>query len=89
MTQHRPSSAIAWSRLLDDATGLPQAESLKNKHVALARILSEYDPARPVSWRTVEKWFARSSMPGGWLVRIAAALKATGRPIDVASYASD
>jgi hypothetical protein len=89
MSQQKPPSAVAWGRLLDDAAGIPAAESRRNKYIALARILSDAGADKAVSWRTVEKWFERNSMPGVWLVRIAAALAALGRPIDLAVYASD
>jgi len=85
MANAKSASAPKLDQLLSDATGCPPAETKRAQYIALAGMLSS--PGERVSHRTVEKWFERGSVPGTWLIRIAAAARDLGRPIDLAKYA--
>lgn len=84
MSLQKSATASPLDQLLDDATGCPPAETARAKYMALAKMLSA--GGEPVSFRTVEKWFARRSVPGARLIRIAAASRDAGRPLDLAKY---
>lgn len=70
--------------LLRDATGSAPSASQRSQHIALAAMLSERFTDTPISAKAVAKWFERGSVPGPWLLRIAAVSKTK---IDLSTYA--
>lgn len=72
------------SRLIDDFSGLSEAETAAEKHRAVASKLAE--AGHTISPNGVKKWVERDSIPGEWLVRILVAGQKNKQPIDVKNY---
>lgn len=70
--------------LLRDATGSDASASQRSQHLALTEQLVERYGEGSISAKGVAKWFERGSIPGPWLLRIAAVSKTK---IDLSSYA--
>lgn len=70
--------------LLRDATGSSASASQRSQHMALTVQLTEKYGDGAITAKAVAKWFERGSIPGPWLMRIAAVSKTK---IDLSSYA--
>ena len=68
--------------LLRDATDSPPGASKRSQHIALTAALNECHGKGSISLKGVEKWFSRGSIPGVWLMRIAALPTAKLNPAD-------
>lgn len=75
---------MQFQRLLADATGSDPVASQRSQHAALARLLNERHPDKSISLKGVAKWFERGSIPGPWLLKIAALPK---KPLNLSNYA--
>jgi hypothetical protein len=71
--------------LLQDATGDgPWTGSQLAQDIKLAALLTDKHGAGSLSPKGVAKWFERRSIPGPWLMKIAALPK---KPLNLADYA--
>lgn len=71
-------------RLIQDATQSPPGTTRRQQHVKLAELLTERHAEDSISVKGVEKWAERGTIPGKWLMRIAALPK---KPLNLALYA--
>lgn len=72
------------ARLLADATGCQPGDSERSKHAKLAAKLNEAACGHVITLKGVAKWFERESIPGPWLLKIAALPK---KPLNLSNYA--
>lgn len=72
------------NKLLADATAAPPGASQRAQHIALAAMLNKRHGAGSITLKGVAKWFERGSIPGPWLLKIAALPK---KPLNLANYA--
>lgn len=72
-------------RLLTDVTKgvVSAAASTRARYAALAALLNGAHGAGSITAKGVAKWFERKSVPGPWLMKIAALPK---KPINLADY---
>lgn len=63
---------MQFAQLLRDATESEASASIRSQQIALANLLNTAHPEDAITPKGVEKWFARRTIPGKWLLRIAA-----------------
>ena len=73
-----------YKNLLRDATEATPSASQRSQQVALTAQLNATFPQEPITLKGVSKWFERGSIPGKWLLRIAA-LRTP--PLNLSTYA--
>ncbi len=71
-------------RLLLDVTGSQEGASRRSQAFALTDMLRERHGSDAITEKGVMKWFERGSIPGPWLMKIAAL---PSPPIDLSQYA--
>ena len=59
-------------KLLADATKSAPSASQRSKEITLAQMLNDRHGGGAITEKGVAKWFERGSIPGKWLLRIAA-----------------
>lgn len=69
--------------LLRDATESAPSASLRSQQLALTNALNTKHPDDAITLKGVAKWFERASIPGKWLMRIAAL---PSKPLNLAKY---
>lgn len=57
---------------LADASDLPPGTSQRQIHVRVAAMLNERHGDYPITAKAIEKWVTRKSIPGKWMLRVAA-----------------
>lgn len=72
------------NEFLRDATGSAPNASQRSQHIALTDALNGRYGNGSISLKGVEKWFSRQSIPGVWLMRIAALPKIKLNPANYA-----
>lgn len=75
---------MRYDDLLRAATESAPGASGRAQHAELAARLSAANPSDPITLKGVAKWFERGSIPGKWLMRIAALTKP---PLNISNFA--
>jgi hypothetical protein len=87
-TRRKTNRTMQIDRLLADASGFPVTwpkTSIRNEVVAL---LNRHHGDRSITLKGVDKWAERGSIPGHWLMKIAALPTTRGQvPLNLTNYA--
>ncbi|MBY0394599.1 MAG: hypothetical protein K2Q27_15205 [Novosphingobium sp.] len=71
-------------KLITDASGLPEQESMRQKIEAVRQLLE--GAGHTITAEGVKMWVHRKSIPAAWLVRVTQAALGAGRRLDPAEY---
>jgi hypothetical protein len=78
---------VQLERLLIDVTESRPEISRRSQYQRLAQLLNEDAGEVVITPKGVEKWFDRRSLPGSWMMKIAAMSERNGKPINLSEYA--